>query len=304
MSPAIGTGRTPVIGIHDLNTSSPSFEFGHEFSPQAGIHNITLASMANGTTILAAGISPHYVADNDEIWLWNVIERRLVGKITGVDGAVHNLLSINLRDGKSILAYTDSSESCMIRLWDLEDNVSLGEMASGEGWISAFAAIVSSRGSDLLAAASSDGIIRLWDATTGQLRGELAGHDGDVYVLISATMPDGFTFLISGGYDGVIRLWDPDAAMLVGELSGHTATVWALKAISMPNGESLLASASYDSTVALWDLARFTRQATLIGHTGSVDAVTTVRTPDGRVILVSAGRDATIILWEPVAKGV
>ncbi len=133
-----------------------------------------------------------------DIVLWDVLERREIGRLSGHTRMVR-ALSFS-PDGKLVAS---ASQEGVIKVWDMEQR---RERWSIQGGLSSDAFRFSPDGTLLAAGTTS---IQIYDASTGQVRGTLRGHQGGVTSL--AFTPNG-TRLISGSLDGTVRVWDVSSA--------------------------------------------------------------------------------------------
>ncbi|KIO23203.1 hypothetical protein M407DRAFT_214944, partial [Tulasnella calospora MUT 4182] len=189
-------------------------------------------------------------------------------------------------DGKTLASVSNDH---IIRLWDAETGVLIGEPLTGHYDLVTCA--VFSPDGKTLASGSRDGTVRLWNAETGSLIGEpLTGHP--LWVLSVAFSPDSKS-LASGCEDRTIRLWNAETGGLIaGPLRGHYS--WVRYVIFSPDGKTL-ASGSDDATIRLWNAETGALMAEpLIGHSDRLSSV--VFSPDGKTI-VSGSNDKTIRLW-------
>ena len=138
--------------------------------------------------------------------------------------------------------------------------------------------------SDIIYAATSQGILS-WDVATGGQLNSFLGHVGAVNTIVVTSEN-----LISGGDDKKIIFWSRQDFSRT-ERTSHTGGVTAL---SISSSESLLISSGRDKKIVIWNVDT-KRQKILIGHLGSV---TSVSLSHNELSIVScSSEDSLIIIW-------
>jgi WD40 repeat protein len=223
----------------------------------------TLAISPDGSWLAASGV-------NRQVRIWDVRERRLVGRFSAADTGIVRALAIS-PDGSWLATGGDDPT---VRIWDIATRSTVASLDTGE----VLALAVSPDGS-WLAAAGSIGKVLTWNAETWQIAKTLTAHTPTIRAL--AVSPDGSWLAAAGGgdygdYGGGIRLWDAVTGQPRDTLTGYFGTMRSL-AFS-PDG-SWLASGETDGAVWTWSTRRIAGSAT---STGSVSAVNVVAiSPDG-----------------------
>ncbi len=310
------TAPTPAYSVAGQTGAGP--DIGPAAPPGDGEQHATPPRLAHTLTGHTGGWFNHWVNSvasspdgqllacgsyDSVVRLWDPVDRKLVGELSGHTGAVSAATFGSLPDGRVVLLASESYDN-VVRLWDPVIHVAVGEPLHGHtGAVTAVAFGRLPGRRVLLASGSDDGVVRLWDPATGVAVGELSGHTGAVTAVAFGRLPDRRVLLASGSYDGVVRLWDPATGVAVGELSGHTGAVTTVAFGSLPGRRVLLASGSYDGVVRLWDPATGVAVGELFGHTGAVTAVAFGYQPDGWVLLASGSYDHLVRLWNPATGG-
>lgn len=141
-------------------------------------------------------------------------------------------------------------EDGTIRLWDLEEFLSIGSLDGHKGDITD---LVCARES-LLLSSSTDSFIKLWDLHLQVCLCTAAGHSKGIRCLALAANMD---LLASSSYDCSVRLWKLDSSSnpslnAVTVLHGHEKVVGC---ITISSDSKLVASGSDDFTLRIWRLA-------------------------------------------------
>jgi WD40 repeat protein/class 3 adenylate cyclase len=153
---------------------------------------LDLALSPDGRT-LAAGRRDGTIA------LWDVDDRRLLGKPFGAQG--NEIRSVSFAPDGQALASTNAG--IRVKLWDVHARSPSGEPMQSDA---ALTTVRFSPDGNLAAAGTTEGTIVLFDVSSRQQLGEpLAGHHGTVFSVAFAA--DGRR-LVSTGNDGRVLLWD------------------------------------------------------------------------------------------------
>ena len=222
--------------------------------------------------------------------IWDATSGKAIGdRLEGQHGRVRAVAFS--RDGKMV-AVSDAGdgrrgEEPRIRLRDVVTGQLVAELpVTGE-----VAALASSPGGDVLAAAGRGGKISLWDFRTGEPLAELVGHPrATVYSL--AFRPDG-EVLASGGTDRTVRLWSVASGAPAGEsLEGHPGSISGLD--FSPDGARLAVGGSLGA-IYVWETGADQPHGRLVGrHAGGVTSIDF----GSDETLVSVGRTRGVRFWE------
>ncbi len=203
------------------------------------------AISADGRLMAAAGAgrdrSRHRLIQG--VWIWNLLERRLLRKI---EVETLGLYSLAFSPEGASLATGD--ESGKIQLWDVSSGEELLTLKLGETVIRGIA--FSPDGMTLAATSLGSGV-QLWDLGGGRALGAVAG--GSQPLALSACFsPDG-TLLACGAADGEVTIWDRAGGRLRG-----TARVGSQDSLAIafaPDSRSLAVCGDADGTITACDTA-------------------------------------------------
>jgi WD40 repeat protein len=251
----------------------------------------------------------------EQIQLWALPERRLIGTLSGRSSAAMALSP----QGKYVAALDGGGS---VKLWLLADRRQLCTLKPNSNPVSlAF----TSDGRSLVTG-DQEGNLARWEIEPPAFRTwfadpalqgvaaekSLSAHRGAVLAL--AIGKDGKT-LATGARDNLVKLWSLPDGKLTATMEGHKQEVSSV-ALS-PDGRTVYSS-SDDKTARIWGPPkpgaappppqpkqrkgmvakptgpRGTAIATLEGHTGAIEAL--VLSPDGKT-LATGSRDNTIRLW-------
>ncbi|MET9606884.1 WD40 repeat domain-containing protein [Streptomyces sp. NPDC006512] len=274
---AVAVGPDGLLATGGFDQSAVVWDPGRTSLVVRPFAEVWQAAFAPGGRLLASAGADRAVR------LWDPRQRRLVGTLTGHQGAV---FAVAFSPDGRLVASAGADRT--VRLWDCARRTLLATLTGHGG--SVFAVAFSPDGRTL-ASASADRTVKLWDTARHVQLSTLTAHQD--FVNAVAFSPDG-RLLASGSDDLTVRLWDVAARSARSVLHGHAG---AVRSVSFSPDGRRLASSANDGTVRVWDPASGRPAATLTGHTGAVRAVSFG--PDGRV-LASGGIDGTVRLWDAV----
>ena len=261
----------------------------------------------------------------DEIWLWDVVARRILARLPGQSGKL-GAVAIS-PDGETLAS---GSESGNVVLWDMAtrrqrrtlpkdadllialafspdgqtvaitgfggDRLKLRDAETGEEIRpqpkSGYGLAVAFSPDSKKMAVGGRGVARLWDLATLRERDSLIRIDHDkTNVHCVGFSPDG-RLLAMGGDECLVRLHNLESNQLQVVFEGHLAPI-TCGAFS-PDGRTF-ASGSYDRTLRLWDIETGLETAVLRGHAAGIRSL--AFSPDG-MVLASGSDDHRVFLWD------
>lgn len=273
------------------------------------------ASGGNGRMLFSQDSELLASAAGEQIQLWALPERRLIGTLSG-----HSAVALALSPQARYVA--SAGDAGTVRLWSLADRRQLCTFKPTSRAVSlAFTA----DGNSLLTGDEQGNLAR-WEIDPPAFRAwfadpalqgvsaekSLSAHQGAVLAL--AISQDGKA-LASGARDNLVKLWSLPDGKLTSTMEGHKEDV--TNVVLSSDGRTVY-SASDDKSVRIWGPPkagaatpapqpkqrkgmvakpagpRGTLIATLESHTGAIE--TLVVSPDGKT-LATGSRDNTIRLW-------
>jgi len=176
-----------------------------------------------------------------------------------------------------------------IQVWDTSTGDLVRTVAAGDpgGWTSEIKFVP---GSDLLAAAGSDGKVRLWDATSDE-PAQIIGSDSTAPVTAMDFTDDGRT-MVTVGSDRVLRTFDLTTGSRTQSVTGPAATIQSVD--FSPDGRFIAGGAS-DGSVYVWSTDPLSLTGVLSRHGDLVNSVEFM--PDGKRLL-TASDDGTALVFD------
>ena len=260
-------GRT--VRVRECETGKVLLEF-HPYRGGVG----TAGYSPDGRRIVTSS------RDELRVDLWDAETGRHIAPLTcGATGLQHVYF------GRTRFITEEHFPQTILKLWDLETGLFLGEMRGHENMIcyTSF-----SPDDTRVVTASMDQSACLWDASTGKLIKALTGHTG--WVNVTKFSPDGER-LLTASQDHTLRIWNARTGERINVLSGHDEEVF--RADYSADGSQIV-SVSCDAITRFWDTKRMERDSVLRGHKSFVYGVAVH--PDGRHV-ASAAWDGTARIW-------
>ncbi len=243
---------------------------------------------------LLAAVAPAGAGAKNEVYVWNLSEKRQLRTLVGHAKAVRCLAFSP--DGRQLLS---GGEDKLILLWNVDTGKVIQEL---KGHTNAPNQVVFSPDGKLAISAGMDHSARLWELESGRQLHHLSGHADIVWAV--AFSADGRTGLTGGGMQQVpgigavagardheIRLWDVTTGKERKRFVGHSAAVTSIECSA--DGRRCL-SGSHDGSLRLWDLETGKELRRYDGHDGRVRGIAFF--PGGRRA-VSAGEDGRLRTW-------
>ena len=140
------------------------------------------------------------------------------------------------------------SYQCLVRVTQLDDNVSQSNSFPLLGHSDNVTGIRWSHNDKYVATASADSTMRIWDATTGAEVRRIAAHRGSVNSVEWSTKDD--SQITTASADSTARIWDVATGNEVRQFKGHIGCV---ECATLSPDRSLMATASKDLTAQIWD---------------------------------------------------
>ncbi|MEE9351338.1 MAG: WD40 repeat domain-containing protein [Thiotrichaceae bacterium] len=189
---------------------------------------------------------------------------------------------------------TASSESSIIKLWDVQTNKAMSKFIGHHGDITDLAY---SPDGKFIASSAKDGTIKLWNISNKSIEQSFIGSSKTVEFLSLAFSPDG-RYLAGGANQGVadkhvIEIWDAQELKHKRTLTLHEAPVTALR--FSQNGKNIVSGAT-DGTIKVWTVATGAATHNFITNDEKKAIHSVDFTKDGQNIL-SVTHDGATNLW-------
>jgi WD40 repeat protein len=196
-------------------------------------------------------------------------------------------------DGRTLAAHDNS----ILKLWDVETKVLLGEYEDTEDM---FFEMAFSPDSRLIAAASGDGSARIWDARTGHLERTLSVEDER---MLSLVFSSDSKFLATGSE--ALRIWDVETGELLHTLLDPGIPSLSITAMMERNeypgeisevvfareGQVLISACPNTSTICIWNTKSWKLEHTIPGHCICLS-------PDEKYLVVSSDTFTTTKIYD------
>src|SRR6478752_6454283 len=176
-----------------------------------------------------------------------------------------------------------------IQVWDTSTGDLVRTVAAGDpgGWTSEIKFVP---GSDLLAAAGSDGKVRLWDATSDE-PAQIIGSDSTAPVTAMDFTDDGRT-MVTVGSDRDLRIFDLTTGSRTQSVTGPAATI---QSVDFSPDARFIAGGASDGSVYVWSTDPLSLTGVLSRHGDLVNSVEFM--PDGKRLL-TASDDGTALVFD------
>lgn len=163
-----------------------------------------------------------------------------------MQGHTSQVLDIaHLQDGRRIIV---CSADGSLLLWDLENDVQVGDAWRDEGHKADVKKIALSPSGKTVASGSDSGTVRLWDVKTGRVIARWIGHTENVG---SVCWSGDGERVVSGSWDGTARVWDVKTGRTVLEIKNGHQYVWAVT--YSPDNTKFATGGENENAVKIWN---------------------------------------------------
>ncbi len=235
--------------------------------------------LANHVTVDKGGTRAATSSSDYDIYIWDLVERRLQHVLRGHSDDVECFAFVDHRTGVS------ASRDRRLLVWDLETG--------------AIRRVIDGHEKDVLSVTCHQGLIyssgddmtlRQWSLETGGLLRTWGPFETETDSCAIDTL-NGRAVL--GCDDGIIRVFDSRRDTMVAAIEAHRSGIKKV-AVSPTNGDIL--SSAYDQRIRIWDAQSFEAKVELEAH-GATWERSFNWSPDGRFILAGTF-DGTLLRWD------
>ena len=203
-----------------------------------------------------------------------------------IDGEYIQSVDLNCIDGNRFCVATKTWDNTPI-IWDVKTGKRLFVLNSDNKKSSEISALTYSPNTELIAAASSDGI-KIWNVSSHECISFI--DTGDLYITSLAFSPNCET-IASASYK-TIKLWNIQQSKCIKTFEPHPKRINALS--FSPDGNHI-ASVSGDTIIRVFNVKTKVCEHMFKGHKGFINTIE--YSPDGKKI-VTASDDYTIKIWD------
>jgi WD40 repeat protein len=175
-----------------------------------------------------------------------------------------------------------------VRLWDTQEQKSVGRLEGNSGWVVGLNSVAFSPDGKIIASIN-DKEIYLFDIQEQKQIGILKGHTMTISSI--AFTPDGKILVSSGNQDQTVRLWDVAKQKELAVLSNNS---WVHTVVISPDGETIAAAVGSEALIRLWDTK--TRKEIGVLNDPVTAAFSVAFSPDGKT-LASCNQIGIIRIW-------
>jgi WD40 repeat protein/uncharacterized protein YjbI with pentapeptide repeats len=179
--------------------------------------------------------------------VWNLAQQKLKMIYKGHKGPVGAVLTL---PGKRIAfsASTSAKDRSVIKVWNYENSVPLGNLIGHRGPVYALAVSLDGK---ILVSGSKDKTLKVWDIKTKKTiktLGVLDGHRGAVRSIVIANKG---RLLASGSDDKTMIFWDAKSGEIIDQIKKHKGKILGM---TLSSDSKSLVSTSADKSVKIWKL--------------------------------------------------
>jgi WD40 repeat protein len=245
----------------------------------------TFPAFEHPAPVSACGISPDgrfaATASTEDLFLWNLPERRLVAKLPQVHNTCQLVFS---RDGNLLAAGTVAGELAVFPTNG--EQSAIWKARHGD----AISSIRFSPGGNRLLTASHDNTSALWQARTGiPIRAAMTHED---HVGRAIFDPDGSNFICTTSSEGTARLWDANTGRALAQPLQHGERV---NAAAFDQDKSTLYTTGAAGAVSRWNILPAAPYPIRLEHQANV--VSAAWAADGKQVATTS-HDKNTILWD------
>jgi len=249
------------------------------------VHNSKIYSIkisSNDKTLIISGDSNEiYLRDFESVKNSNITPQSYIfkghkGKVFSADFSA---------DGRYIISGSVDGD---LRLWDIENNITLKVVQAHESYITDIAVQ-----NDKVFSVNKDGAIKYWNIELPRYQKIINFQEEQEKSISTAISPDG-KYVVVGFEDGTLRLYSLPDGKLLSEEQEHLDRV---RSLAFNKEGNLLASVSYDKVLTLWQIESDGLQIVEISNIQNAELYSVAFSPDDSKLVV-ASLDGKVSLFD------